>query len=78
MLDVLLPVHAPEGTYVARIQLPDGGSRPLGTSASKENWLSLTVMRDGLAPGPHVLFLRRQGGDPSEEYAYGIDVEASP
>ena len=39
--------------------------------------LFLTV-RGGFAPGPHVLFLRRQGGDASEEYAYGLDVEASP
>lgn len=77
VLDVLLPVYADDGTYVARVQLPDGESLPLGSAASKEQQLSFTV-GDGFARGPHVLLLRLQGGDATEEYQYAFDVGNSP
>lgn len=77
VLDLVLPLTAPDGVYVARVQPSDGHAIWLGPSASKEQRLSLSV-RDGLTPGRYVLFLRPQGGDASEEYAYGLDVEASP
>jgi len=90
VLDLVLPLAAPDGVYVARIQPSDGHAIWLGKSASKEQRLSLPV-RDGLAPGRYVLFLSPQGGDAllsrsavtlgtktTEEYAYGLDVEASP
>ena len=77
VLDVLLPVNAEDGTYVARVQLPDGDSLALGSTVSKKQRLSFTVL-EGFTPGPHVLFLRRQGGDASEDIPYVFDVGSSP
>lgn len=77
VLDVLLPVYAEEGTYTARVQLPDGDVLPLESAASKEQWLSLPV-RDAFTPGTHLLLVRRQNGDASEEYTYAFEVGASP
>ncbi|HEX5045061.1 MAG TPA: zf-HC2 domain-containing protein [Candidatus Polarisedimenticolaceae bacterium] len=77
VLDVLLPEGAVDGTYVARIALPEGVTLPLEPSVSKDQWLSLAVP-GGLGPGRHVLYVGQQGGNPSDAFAYGLDVEASP
>lgn len=77
VLDVRLPLHAEEGAYVARVQLPAGDSIPLGSAVSTGQLVSFTVL-DGFAPGRHLLYLRRQGGDASHEYPYMFDVGASP
>lgn len=77
VLDLLLPIDAADGTYVARVELPGGDSLPLGSAVSEKQRLSFTV-REGFEPGRHVLFLGRQGGDASGEYPYTFDVGASP
>jgi hypothetical protein len=77
VLDVLLPGRAPDATYVARVELSDGEKLSLEPSGSKEQRLSFAVP-DGLPPGRHVLYVREEGGDASEEHAYGLDVGASP
>ena len=73
ILRILLPGLVKDGSYTASVRLEGGRALALGTHASHDQWLEISVPR-GFPPGHHTLSVTRLGGGDPEVYGYSLEV----